>query len=181
MRQLPAQFTDIATQLAGGSSPLLVLMQQGGQIKDSFGGIGNALTALASIVTPARLAFAGLVGIVAAGAVAYKNGSAEVDEYRRALVLTGNAAGATVTQLNATAEAACSTTAMRRFPTKSKVVPCGRMSKVLNCMAAYTERRALSSRVRNSMMTRVTTMEVNIDARRPMIRVTANPRTGPEP
>ena len=41
LRTLPAQFTDIATQLAGGQSPFLVLLQQGGQIKDSFGGIGN--------------------------------------------------------------------------------------------------------------------------------------------
>ena len=31
------------------------------------------------------------------------------------------------------------------------------------------------------MMVRVTTMEVNIEATRPMVRVTAKPRTGPEP
>lgn len=40
LNQLPAQFTDIFTSLAGGQSPMLVLIQQGGQIKDSFGGIG---------------------------------------------------------------------------------------------------------------------------------------------
>lgn len=45
IRQLPAQFTDIFTSLASGQNPLLVLIQQGGQIKDSFGGIGNALQA----------------------------------------------------------------------------------------------------------------------------------------
>jgi hypothetical protein len=39
MRTLPAQFTDIATQLAGGQSPFLILLQQGGQIKDQFGGV----------------------------------------------------------------------------------------------------------------------------------------------
>ncbi|WP_375294014.1 phage tail length tape measure family protein [Klebsiella oxytoca] len=38
LRTLPAQFTDIATQLAGGQSPWLILLQQGGQVKDSFGG-----------------------------------------------------------------------------------------------------------------------------------------------
>ncbi|MDO2316561.1 phage tail length tape measure family protein, partial [Escherichia coli] len=38
MRTLPAQFTDIATQLAGGQNPWLILLQQGGQVKDSFGG-----------------------------------------------------------------------------------------------------------------------------------------------
>ncbi len=30
MRMLPAQFTDVATQLAGGQSPWLILLQQGG-------------------------------------------------------------------------------------------------------------------------------------------------------
>jgi phage-related minor tail protein len=39
LRTLPAQFTDIATQLAGGQSPFLILLQQGGQVKDSFGGL----------------------------------------------------------------------------------------------------------------------------------------------
>jgi phage-related minor tail protein len=43
MRSLPAQFTDIATQLAGGQSPFLILLQQGGQIKDQFGGVKGAL------------------------------------------------------------------------------------------------------------------------------------------
>lgn len=46
MRTLPAQFTDIATQLAGGQSPFLILLQQGGQINDSFGGLGPMLQAL---------------------------------------------------------------------------------------------------------------------------------------
>jgi len=46
LRTLPAQFTDIATQLAGGQSPFLILLQQGGHIKDSFGGLGPMLQAL---------------------------------------------------------------------------------------------------------------------------------------
>ncbi|WP_192560288.1 phage tail tape measure protein [Pseudomonas allokribbensis] len=46
LRQLPSQFTDIFTSLAGGQNPLLVLIQQGGQIKDSFGGVGATLEAL---------------------------------------------------------------------------------------------------------------------------------------
>ncbi|HDS3501926.1 TPA: phage tail tape measure protein [Enterobacter cloacae] len=43
---LPAQLTDIATQLASGQSPFLIMLQQGGQIKDSFGGLGPMLQAL---------------------------------------------------------------------------------------------------------------------------------------
>lgn len=46
LRQLPAQFTDIFTSLVGGQNPFMVLIQQGGQIKDSFGGIGPTMDAL---------------------------------------------------------------------------------------------------------------------------------------
>lgn len=46
LRQLPAQFTDIFTSLAGGQNPLMVLIQQGGHIKDSFGGVDNTLSVL---------------------------------------------------------------------------------------------------------------------------------------
>ncbi|WP_260524127.1 phage tail tape measure protein [Serratia sp. PL7] len=38
MRQLPAQFTDIFTSIAGGMPLWLIFTQQGGQIADSFGG-----------------------------------------------------------------------------------------------------------------------------------------------
>ncbi|KQN63626.1 phage tail tape measure protein [Erwinia sp. Leaf53] len=44
IRQLPAQLTDIATSLAGGMPVWMVLMQQGGQISDSFGGLGGLFT-----------------------------------------------------------------------------------------------------------------------------------------
>ena len=42
LRQVPAQFTDIIVSLQGGQAPLTVLLQQGGQLKDVFGGVGNA-------------------------------------------------------------------------------------------------------------------------------------------
>lgn len=48
LRGLPAQFTDIVVSLQGGQRPLTVLLQQGGQIKDMFGGVGNALKVVAS-------------------------------------------------------------------------------------------------------------------------------------
>ena len=41
LRMLPAQFTDIATSIAGGMPLWMVLIQQGGQISDSFGGLGG--------------------------------------------------------------------------------------------------------------------------------------------
>ncbi len=51
MRTLPAQFTDIATQLAGGQNPWLILLQQGGQVKDSFGGMIPMFRGLAGAIT----------------------------------------------------------------------------------------------------------------------------------
>ncbi|HBN9751498.1 TPA: phage tail length tape measure family protein [Pseudomonas aeruginosa] len=46
MRQLPAQITDVVTSLASGMPIWLVAIQQGGQIKDSFGGVGATFQAL---------------------------------------------------------------------------------------------------------------------------------------
>jgi phage-related minor tail protein len=42
LRGVPAQFTDIITSLQGGQAPLTVFLQQGGQLKDMFGGAGAA-------------------------------------------------------------------------------------------------------------------------------------------
>lgn len=46
LRQLPSQFSDIFTSLIGGQNPLQVFLQQGMQIKDSFGGIGPTIDVL---------------------------------------------------------------------------------------------------------------------------------------
>lgn len=99
MRQLPAQFTDVATQLAGGQNPLLVLLQQGGQIKDSFGGIGPALRGVASAISPVALAVGGAVGLVAALGAAYSRASGEQTAFERSLAITGNRLGLTSDQL----------------------------------------------------------------------------------
>jgi lambda family phage tail tape measure protein len=104
MRMLPAQFTDIATQLAGGQSPFLILLQQGGQIKDSFGGIGPAVKQLTTLITPMRLAVTGAAGAAGALALAYHEGSKEADEYNKAIILTGNASGTTAGQMDAMAK-----------------------------------------------------------------------------
>lgn len=50
LRQLPGQFSDIFTSLIGGQNPLRVLVEQGLQIKDSFGGIGPTLDVFGSKV-----------------------------------------------------------------------------------------------------------------------------------
>ncbi|MDL6594647.1 phage tail length tape measure family protein, partial [Escherichia coli] len=69
MRMLPAQFTDVATQLAGGQSPWLILLQQGGQVKDSFGGMIPMFRGLAGAITLPMVGATSLA--VATGALAY--------------------------------------------------------------------------------------------------------------
>ncbi|WP_432372259.1 phage tail tape measure protein [Pantoea allii] len=50
MRMVPAQMTDIVVSLASGQAPLTVLLQQGGQLKDMFGGITPAAKALGTYI-----------------------------------------------------------------------------------------------------------------------------------
>ena len=61
--QLPAQITDIGTSLAGGIPIWLIAIQQGGQIKDSFGGVANTFRFALSYLTP----FTAGVGLLAVG------------------------------------------------------------------------------------------------------------------
>ncbi|OOH81362.1 phage tail tape measure protein [Pseudomonas koreensis] len=99
LRGVPAQFTDIAVSLQGGQAPLTVFLQQGGQLKDMFGGVGPAAKALGGyvlgLVNPFTVA-AAAVGVLG---LAYYQGSKEQDAYRLSLVTTGNAAGTTTLAL----------------------------------------------------------------------------------
>ncbi len=104
MRQLPMQMTDIVTSLASGMPIWLVMVQQGGQIKDSFGGVGNSFKAVLSLITPMRIAMVGLVGTAGALAIAAYKGSQEFTEYNKQLILTGNYAGKTSSQLDSLAK-----------------------------------------------------------------------------
>ncbi|EMS9661521.1 phage tail length tape measure family protein [Klebsiella aerogenes] len=67
MRMIPAQMTDIVVGLSTGQSPFMVLMQQGGQLKDMFGGIIPAIkgvtTYIMGLVNPYTVA-AGAVGLL---------------------------------------------------------------------------------------------------------------------
>ncbi|TBL49444.1 phage tail tape measure protein [Obesumbacterium proteus] len=100
MRQLPMQITDVVTSLASGMPIYMIAIQQGGQIKDSFGGIGNAAKALASQLTPMRLLVGGITTAAIALSVAYYQGAQESTEFNKQLILTGNYAGVTTDRLN---------------------------------------------------------------------------------
>ena len=95
MRSLPMQFTDVVVSLQGGIPPLQVLIQQGGQLKDMFGGIGPAAKAMGGyivgLVTPVNLAIAAALGL----GVAYVNVSKNIEAANRAFILTNGMSGVT--------------------------------------------------------------------------------------
>lgn len=133
IRQLPAQITDVVTSLASGMPVWMVAIQQGGQIQDSFGGIGNVMTLAKettidyiSSVTELKSAFAdvrdlsmdaitrfgravtifggGIAAVAAAlGKAAYDSWSSQ-RELANAIVLTGGYAAVTTGQLQDYAE-----------------------------------------------------------------------------
>ncbi|EMX0825692.1 phage tail length tape measure family protein [Salmonella enterica] len=104
MRYLPMQITDVVTSLASGMPVWLVAIQQGGQIKDSFGGIGNTFKALTTLITPARIAMGGLVGIVAAAGIAAVSAMNDQDAFNSSIQKTGNYAGVTSGELEQMAQ-----------------------------------------------------------------------------
>ncbi|WP_181451418.1 phage tail length tape measure family protein, partial [Klebsiella pneumoniae] len=99
MRMIPAQMTDIIVGLSTGQSPFMVLMQQGGQLKDMFRGIGPAIKGVGGyvlgLINPVTLA-AAAVGVLG---LAYYKGSQEQDEFYKSLTLNGNLVGKTTGQL----------------------------------------------------------------------------------
>ncbi|EOD4075316.1 phage tail tape measure protein, partial [Yersinia enterocolitica] len=99
MRQLPMQFTDIATSIAGGMPLYMIAIQQGGQIKDSFGGIGNALKAMASLITPTTILLGGATAAVAAMGYAYFQAEKQNSAFNKAIITTGGYSGVTASQL----------------------------------------------------------------------------------
>lgn len=108
LRGVPAQITDIFVSLQGGQAPLTVLLQQGGQLKDMFGGIVPAARALGGaalgLINPFTLAAAAAAALSAA----YLSGDAESKRLAASLILTGNQAGVTAGQLGAMARAVAS-------------------------------------------------------------------------
>ncbi|MCM2306222.1 MAG: phage tail length tape measure family protein [Sulfuritalea sp.] len=69
LRGVPAQFTDIVTAIASGQNPMMVMVQQGGQLKDMFGGVGPAARALGGYI--AGLANPFTIAAAAAAAAGY--------------------------------------------------------------------------------------------------------------
>ncbi|EAB6055521.1 phage tail tape measure protein [Escherichia coli] len=99
MRMLPAQFTDVATQLAGGQNPWLILLQQGGQVKDSFGGMIPMFRGLAGAITLPMVGATSLAVATSALAYAWYQGDSTLSDFNKTLVLSGNQAGLTADRM----------------------------------------------------------------------------------
>ncbi|WP_101048674.1 phage tail tape measure protein [Macromonas nakdongensis] len=110
MRGVPAQLTDIMVSLQGGQAPLTVLLQQGGQLRDMFGGIVPAARALGGAVLGLLNPFTVTAAAGVALYTAFEQGRKESREFGNALVLTNNAVGLTVGQMNGLAESVANLT-----------------------------------------------------------------------
>lgn len=130
LRGVPAQFTDIAVSLQGGQAPLTVFLQQGGQLKDMFGGIGPAAKALggyvAGLINPFTLSAAAVGGL----AYAFNEASNEQIAFQKSLVLTGNVIGLTQSQLAGFASSISDTTTTTQGSASSAIATMVNLGKV---------------------------------------------------
>ncbi len=104
MRGVPAQLQDVIVSLQGGQNAMTVAFQQGSQLLTTFGtaaemvkGLGGYILGLVNPLTVSAAA-AGVLSL------AFYQGSKEANEYSKALILSGNAAGTTAGQLALMAE-----------------------------------------------------------------------------
>ena len=104
MRMLPAQITDVVTSLASGMPVWMVAIQQGGQIKDSFGGIGNTFKVLLSYINPVTAGVGVLVGSLGLLAKAGYDSYKSITDIQNALIETGGYAGVTADDLDLVAK-----------------------------------------------------------------------------
>lgn len=97
---LSYQTTDIVTGLVSGQNPLIILIQQGGQLRDQFGGIKPLFEAIKTVFTATRVVVGGLAAVMGTLAFAAFKGAEEFERLRDDLILTNNYAGITVGTFN---------------------------------------------------------------------------------
>lgn len=138
-RMLPAQITDVATSLASGMPVWLVAIQQGGQLKDSFGGVGPMFRELSSALTLGRVAIGGTALAVGALLLAHEQGAREGQAYARSLIMTGNAAGGTRDQLASIAGAASQAVGSQRAAAEATAALAGTGEVARRNLQDFTE------------------------------------------
>jgi len=103
------QTTDFFTQIASGQSVMIAAIQQGGQLKDQMGGLGNMFRVLTPIVFSVTGAFVAVgVGIAGAAFAAY-SGRKEFDALTNSIILTGNYSKVTVDEFGVMASTIANT------------------------------------------------------------------------
>ncbi|SEL11957.1 phage tail tape measure protein, lambda family [Roseateles sp. YR242] len=103
-QQLSFQLNDLFVQIYSGGSPMTALVQQGSQLSGTFGGLKNTAAALSTVFTGTRLLLGGFAAGIGALAMAYYQGAQQSEDFRKSIILTGNAAGVTEGQFNAMAK-----------------------------------------------------------------------------
>ena len=93
--QLTYQTTDLFTQIASGQNPLIAIIQQGGQLKDVMGGVGNMFRAIGTLFTPVVVGVGSVAASFGTLALAAYQGRDEFDKFNDTLTLTGNYADIT--------------------------------------------------------------------------------------
>jgi lambda family phage tail tape measure protein len=106
LRGIPAQFTDIATSLAAGQAPLTVFLQQGGQLKDMFGGVGPAAKALGGYVVGLINPFTVLAATLGTLGVVFADAEKEISAFNKALFSGSASSGQTASSLSEIASSA---------------------------------------------------------------------------
>ncbi|AEJ13047.1 prophage tail length tape measure [Pseudomonas putida S16] len=110
LRGLPAQFTDIAVSLQAGQAPLTVFLQQGGQLKDMFGGVGPAAKAMGGyildLINPLTVAAAAAATL----GVVFYDVEKQISAFNASLFQGGANSGQTVESLAEIAKSAASLT-----------------------------------------------------------------------
>lgn len=94
--QLTYQTTDLITQIASGQNAMIALLQQGGQLKDAMGGLGNMFRMLATFITPMNVALGASVTVVGALGYAFYKGQEEASKFRDQMILTNQYANITL-------------------------------------------------------------------------------------
>jgi len=87
------------TQIASGQSPFIAIIQQGGQLKDVMGGIGPMFRAIGTLITPFTVGITAAAAAVGALAYSFYKAGDQSAELRDNLILTGNFAGTTQSQV----------------------------------------------------------------------------------
>lgn len=150
---LTYQTTDFFTQIASGQSPFIAALQQGGQLKDTMGGLGNMFKALGSLFTPFSVGLGAVAIAIGATAKAAYDAATEMEQLNDALTLTGNFSGVTAESFQKLANTLSGTTKASLGTTKEAlmgVISSGQftgesISAVTQAIIAYSQIAGVSA------------------------------------